>query len=148
MILSDHQVRVWLYQRPTDMRKSFAGLIALVKQQLAEDPLSGHLFVFINRRRNYMKVLYFAQGGFCIWSKQLTQGEFAFDRADQLKRSMHWNELMWLIDGIDIKDVRYRKRSVFAGESHNNLVKSAHEQRTRHRQHDSRRGRVATAQEG
>jgi len=48
MIFSDHSVRVWLYQQPTDMRKSFKGLIGLVKTQLKENPLSGHLFVFIS----------------------------------------------------------------------------------------------------
>jgi transposase len=128
MILSDHQVRVWLYQRPTDMRKSFTGLIALVKHQLYEDPLSGHLFAFINKRRNYMKVLYYAHGGFCIWSKRLTAGQFALP-AGGVKQALHWNELMWLIDGIDVRQVKYRKRSVFAGQSNRKLLDLAHEQR-------------------
>ena len=52
MLIPESQVRIWLYAPPTDMRKSFDGLSALVRTKLAEDPLSGQLFVFINRRRN------------------------------------------------------------------------------------------------
>jgi transposase len=58
MFFPKSRVRIWLYAKPTDMRKSFDGLSALVKHQLQEDPLSGQLFVFINRRRTQMKVLY------------------------------------------------------------------------------------------
>ncbi len=110
MIISDRNVRVWLYQQPTDMRKSFKGLIALVKNNLNEDPLSGHLFVFINKRKTYMKILYYAESGFCIWSKKLIQGQFAFDQSTQAKQSMTWTQLQWLIDGIIIEKARYQKR--------------------------------------
>lgn len=109
-MLIETNVRVWLYRRSTDMRKSFRGLIALVKSQLEEDPLSGHLFVFINRRKTYMKVLYYAQGGFCIWMKKLTQGQFAFSQSASVKQPLSWNELQWLIEGMEVKKVRYRKR--------------------------------------
>jgi len=114
MIFVDHVVRVWLYQQATDMRKSFKGLIALVKNQLQEDPLSGHLFVFINKRKTYMKVLYYSQGGFCIWMKKLTQGQFAFVEQAENK-SMSWQELQWLIEGIEVEKVRYRKRYQLPG---------------------------------
>jgi len=110
MIIADHHVRVWRYQHATDMRKSFKGLIGLVKNQLQEDPLSGHLFVFINKRKTYMKILYFAQSGFCIWSKQLIQGQFSFDEDDSIKKHMSWAQLQWLIEGIKIEKVRYMKR--------------------------------------
>lgn len=110
MILSDRSVRVWLCLQATDMRKSFRGLIGLVKQRLAEDPLSGHLFVFINKRKTYMKILYYAEGGFCIWMKKLTQGQFAFTESDGVKRAMSWQALQCLIDGIEYENVRYRKR--------------------------------------
>lgn len=53
MFFPEGQVRVWLHTRPTDMRKSFDGLSALVKHTLGEDPVSGHLFVFVNRKRNH-----------------------------------------------------------------------------------------------
>ena len=110
MILSDHNVRVWLYQRPTDMRKSFPGLIGLVRHQLQEDPLSGQLFAFINRRRTHMKVLYYAQGGFCIWMKKLTQGQFALDERGAEKKTLSYAQLQWLVEGIEIEKIKYRKR--------------------------------------
>ena len=110
MIFSDHTVRVWLYQHPTDMRKSFSGLIGLVKTQLKENPLSGHLFVFINKRKTYIKVLYYSDGGFCIWMKKLTQGQFAFKEQAKHKKAMSWSELQWLIEGIEMEKISYRKR--------------------------------------
>lgn len=113
MMLAGQPVRVWLYQRPTDMRKSFAGLIALVRHQLQEDPLSGQCFAFINRRRTQIKVLYYAQGGFCIWMKKLTQGQFAFDEHGALKQTLSYAQLQWLIDGIEVKQVVYRKRFTY-----------------------------------
>jgi len=76
MFFPEAQVRVWLYTQPTDMRKSYDGLSALVKNTLHEDPASGHLFVFINRKRTQMKVLYFDRSGYCVWSKRLEQGRF------------------------------------------------------------------------
>ena len=63
MLLPEFGVRVWLHVPPTDMHKSFDGLSALVRQKLAEAPISGQLFMFINRRRTQLKVLYFEQGG-------------------------------------------------------------------------------------
>jgi transposase len=95
------------------MRRSFKGLIGLVKQQLQEDPLSGHLFVFINKRRTYIKILYYQQGGFCIWMKKLTQGQFAFSEKGPIKKVMTWTELQWLIDGVEIEKIQYRKRHRF-----------------------------------
>ena len=68
MFFPESQVRIWLYTQPTDMRKSYNGLNALVKNQLKDDPLSGELFVFVNRRQNQMKILYFDRSGYCIWS--------------------------------------------------------------------------------
>ena len=58
MLFSEPRVRIWLYTQPTDMRKSYNGLSALVKSKLQDNPLSGELFVFVNRRQNQMKILY------------------------------------------------------------------------------------------
>ena len=74
MLFPESQVRIWLYTQPADMRKSYNGLSALVKQKLQEDPLSGQLFVFINRKRTQMKVLHFDRTGYCIWGKRLEKG--------------------------------------------------------------------------
>ena len=66
MVFPEGSVRVYLHEAPTDMRKSFTGLCALVSQVLDEDPLSGSLFVFINRRGNYLKALYWDRTGYCL----------------------------------------------------------------------------------
>ena len=72
MFFPEAGLQIWLYSQPTDMRKSYHGLSALVKNQLQENPLSGQLFVFINRRRTQIKVLYFDRSGYCIWMKDWT----------------------------------------------------------------------------
>ena len=64
MIAMQPQVSVFLYRRPTDMRKSFHGLLALTESNLKQNPLSGSLFVFVNRRRDRMKILYWGQTGY------------------------------------------------------------------------------------
>jgi transposase len=69
--------RWWLCTQATDMRRSFDGLSALVRHHLGRDPLDGAGFLFVNRRRTQLKVLYFDGDGFCVWSKRLEQGQFA-----------------------------------------------------------------------
>lgn len=76
MLFPEQQVRLWLCTQPTDMRKSFTGLSGLVRQQLEDNPLSGHCFVFFNRRKTQLKLLYFDRSGYCIWSKRLEQGQY------------------------------------------------------------------------
>jgi len=110
MLLPESSVRVWLYAPPTDMRKSFDGLSALVRQKLAEDPTSGQLFVFINRRRTQLKVLYFEQSGYCLWSKRLEAGRFHFNAQGADKQALSWTDLKWIIEGIDLASVRRFKR--------------------------------------
>lgn len=112
MFFPESQVRVWLYNRPTDMRKSYNGLAALARNTLEEDPLSGQLFVFINRRRNQCKVLYFERGGYCIWSKRLEQGQFHANPDHAAKQLLAITDLKMIIDGIDTRSVRYHKRYV------------------------------------
>jgi transposase len=106
----DAALKVWLYRRATDMRKSYDGLITLVKQQLYDDPLNGSLYVFVNRRRTQMKCLYFEGDGYCLWSKRLEQGQFRvrFDGAD--KARVELSTLKLLIDGIDVESLRRFKR--------------------------------------
>jgi len=68
--------RILAYRDPVDMRKSFDGLIAIVRHVLEEDPLSGDLFVFVNRRGSYLKLVYFDRTGFCLFAKRLERGRF------------------------------------------------------------------------
>lgn len=98
--------RIWLCTQPTDMRCSFDGLSARVRNHLGQNPLCGDWFVFINRRRTMMKVLYYAPGGYALWCKRLEQGTFA--RLQQ--RQLTLSELMLLIDGVDVQTVRHRRR--------------------------------------
>ena len=106
----DRALNVWLYRRPTDMRKSYNGLSALAKQQLRDDPLNGALYVFVNRRCTQMKCLYFEDGGYCVWAKRLEQGKFRvrFDGVD--KARIELSTLKLLIDGIDVDSLRRFKR--------------------------------------
>jgi len=110
MFFPEGQVRIFLHERPVDMRKSFTGLYALVKHVLGEDPLSGSLFAFVNRRGNYVKLLYFDRTGFCIWAKRLERGVFVRRHSGALKRSMSYMDLKLLLEGIELNDVRRRKR--------------------------------------
>src|SRR5699024_12337129 len=110
MCCPEDRVRVGLYARPTDMRKQFDGLAALARNQLEEDPMSGHLFVFINRRRTYMKVLYFDRGGYCLWCKRLEQGQFNYNVHRGDKQALSWTDLRLLLDGIKVEKSRQFKR--------------------------------------
>ena len=70
--------RIWLCRRATDMRRSFDGLSATVRNDLGADPSDGSWFVFVNRRRRMLKVLAFDGDGWCIWSKRLESGKPSF----------------------------------------------------------------------
>jgi len=108
MFFPEGQVRVHVYGRPVDMRKSFDGLHALTRQALGLDPLSGQLFVFINRRATQMKVLYWDRSGFCVWAKRLEAGRFVSDWRRIETREMDWTGLKLLLEGIEPKVVRKR----------------------------------------
>ena len=109
MLAPESAVRIWLYAPPTDLRKSFDGLSALVRSKLDEDPLSGQLFVFINRRRTQLKVLYFDCSGYCIWAKRLEQGRF-HPGGEGVKCRLAWTELKLILEGIDLGSIRRFKR--------------------------------------
>ena len=103
--------RIWLCIQPTDMRCSFDGLSARVRRYLGEDPTSGQWFVFINRRRTMIKILSFDAGGYWVWSKRLEQGQFGVGGGTtQDKRELNRTALLALVEGVDIKIVRQRKR--------------------------------------
>jgi transposase len=116
MFFPEAQVRVWLYTRPTDMRKSYDGLSALVKNTLHEDPASGHVFVFINRKRTQMKVLYFDRSGYCVWSKRLEQGRFQYRSSGAYKVALDWTQLKLILEGIELKNTRQYKRFQYPGQ--------------------------------
>jgi transposase len=103
--------RLWLCTQPVDMRCSFDGLASVVRQRLGGNPLSGDGYVFVNRRRTMMRVLYFEPGGYCLWSKRLEQGHFAMPQVgDQPARALSATVFESLLEGLDIEVKKQRKR--------------------------------------
>ena len=103
--------RIWLCTQPTDMRCSFDGLSARVRNHLGEEPTSGHWFTFINRRRTQIKVLAFEAGGYCVWSKRLEVGRFApLSAPGSVKRSLRPTEFLALLEGVDLVIKGQRRR--------------------------------------
>lgn len=96
--------RIFVYGKPVDMRKSFDGLIAMVSQQLAEDVMSGDLYIFLNRRKNYAKCLIWDRTGFIILAKRLEKGQFRLrNKGDKLL--IQKAGLRLLLDGMPIGGV-------------------------------------------
>ena len=110
MLLQEPNLNVWLYNQAVDMRKQFDGLAALAQAQLGCRANCGDLFVFINRKRTLMKILYYSKGGYCLWSKRLEQGHFHRLIAEEEKIALDWAQLQCLIDGINWQKTQKNKR--------------------------------------
>ena len=108
MFFPEGRVRVFVHGRPVDMRKCFTGLIAKTKRALGQDPLSGDLFVFVNRRGDYLKALYFDPSGFCIWAKRLERGRFVSNWQRAVDRQLDVTGLKLLLEGIEPAQQRLR----------------------------------------
>ena len=104
-------MQAWICIEPTDMRRSFDGLSLITRSIIRQEPTSGHLFVFFNKRRDMVKILYWDSSGFCIWSKRLEVGSFATLRQAGDSHSVHLDRahLLLLLEGIDIEKTRKRK---------------------------------------
>jgi transposase len=109
-MLSSGTHQIWLYTGVADMRKQFDGLAGVVKQQLGMSANLGDWFVFINRKRTMMKVLYYHQGGHCLWSKRLECGTFAKVDSNGKKTALNTAQLQCLIDGIYWQKDKQNKR--------------------------------------
>jgi transposase len=106
-------VRVYLCCEPVDMRKSFDGLEAATRHVIKQDPLSGHLFAFLNRRGNIVKVLFWDRSGLCILAKRLERGRFRLPEEvgpGQRQLEMESAELGLMLEGIDLRGARRRPR--------------------------------------
>jgi transposase len=120
MLTLPTSLRVFAHRFPTDMRKSFDGLCGIIEAQLGQSIESGHLFLFFNRRRDRVKVMYFAGDGIVILYKKLEGGTFETPRGwrDTLQGApatssgieMQVSELALILEGIDLASVRRRKR--------------------------------------
>ena len=103
----DEPQRIFAYTEPTDMRKSFLGLICLVQRVFPErDPHSGDLFVFVNRKGNYTKILAWDRTGFTLFAKKLERGRFVFPASDRTQE-LSEKSLRFILDGIPL-GVRHR----------------------------------------
>ncbi len=100
--------QIFLVSGATDMRKSFNGLVAIVENELGHNPLSGHLFVFSNRQRNRVKVLFWDRTGLWVCAKRLERGTFFWPQGEDSCVEMTAAELMLILGGIDLKDSRRR----------------------------------------
>ncbi len=105
-------IRIFLCTTPTSMTYSFDSLMARAKNIFDQDPLSGHLFLFFNRSRDRIKILFWDQDGFCIWYKRLERGVFQFpDAADGEQRlELTYDQLTKMLGGIDLRTGRRRRR--------------------------------------
>lgn len=113
MISLGHHTKVYLAAGPTDMRRAIDGLAALVEDVLEQDPLSSYLFVFCNRRRDKLKLLFWQHNGFWLWYRRLEPQRFwwpdADDEAPCLELSLR--ELGWLLDGLDLSRVEAHRKA-------------------------------------
>lgn len=110
-------VRVYLSIAPADLRKSFDGLSAQVREVFGREPLDGHLFLFLNRRRDRLKILYWDRDGLALWYKRLEAGTFQLpaDAGDAQGLELDATQLAMLLGGIDVRSAQRRKRYLRAG---------------------------------
>lgn len=109
-MLTASSAKIWLYLGTADMRKQFDGLAALVNNQLQMQAQQGDWFVFVNRKRTMIKVLYYHQGGYCLWSKRLECGTFGKVAGNGYKIALNTAQLQCLIDGIYWQKGKQNKR--------------------------------------
>jgi transposase len=112
MIHLPASVRVYVCTSPCDMRRSFDGLHALVTGTMQLDAFGGHLFVFANRRKDRVKIMYWDRDGFAVWAKRLEEGTYAmpFSKDDEPRSEITAQELGALLSGIDLSVAKRRKR--------------------------------------
>lgn len=102
---SSHQY--YLYRDPTDMRKGADGLSGLIRMGMDRDPLSGEVFIFVNRRRDKMKLLVWESSGFVVWYKRLEAGTFELPAVGG---QISWQKLVLILEGVSLSSVVHRKR--------------------------------------
>jgi transposase len=113
MFTMPSSVRIFVATEPTDLRKSFDGLSAAVAHALGNDPLSGHLFVFFNKKRTQVRCLFWDRTGYCVLAKRLARGRFRF--TEQLESGsriveLESVELALILEGIELKGALRRAR--------------------------------------
>lgn len=108
--------RYFLYGPAADMRKGFSGLGGLVRQHMGHDLMSGDVFIFVNRRRDRIKLLMWDATGFALYYKQLESGTFELPECHgEQSAELRWAELAMMLEGIELKSAKHRKRYLKAG---------------------------------
>jgi transposase len=110
----------WLCPSGVDMRKGFDTLSGIVRRDMGRDPLSGEVFIFMNRLRTTIKLLHWERGGLVLYHKRLERGRFSLPVFDEQSRCyhLHWRDLVLMIEGISMEKVVRKKR-------YENLTKTA-----------------------
>ena len=113
MLTFSSQLQIYAYTQPTDMRRGFAGLSAIVREEFQADPTDGSLFLFINKRRDRMKLLHFADGGFWLYYRLLEAGTFETLQAadtDVCQLKLDATELSMLLSGVSLSQSGKRRK--------------------------------------
>lgn len=106
---------VYLCREAVDFRKGINGLVVLVEDRLSMDPFSEQLYIFCNRRRDRVRILYWERSGFCLWMKRLERERFKWPRAtDEAVVTLSGQQLNWLLDGYDITRLQPHKSLRFS----------------------------------
>jgi len=103
MFSLNDSMRYWLYNQPTDMRKSYHTLSGIVSNCMGLDPYNGDVYIFMNKPRNRIKLLHWEPGGLVIYSKLLEAGTFGYPsnvRKDDVSGIIHWRDLVLIVEGI------------------------------------------------
>ncbi|UCC32210.1 MAG: IS66 family insertion sequence element accessory protein TnpB [Phycisphaerales bacterium] len=115
MLTLPPSVRIFVCLAPADMRRSLDGLAAMTRDTLREDPLSGHLYVFFNRRRDRTKILFWDRSGLCLYYKRLERGVFrlsSLEDSNSRGAEIEAAELSLILEGIDLSRARRRARFI------------------------------------
>lgn len=99
-------LKIWLYSRPADMRKSIDGLSIVVAEQMEQNPCGQDVFVFHNSKKDKLKILYYDKNGFCLWYKRLEKGRFKLPQMSNNSYALTIEQLRWLLDGLRIEELR------------------------------------------
>jgi transposase len=110
MLSLSPSVRYFFYRQQADMRKGFDGLSGYVRNELGRDPLTGDIFIFINRRRNQIKLLLFEGDGFSVYHKRLERGSYEIPDGSEDCLVLQRDQLQFILQGVVLKSVRRRKR--------------------------------------
>ncbi len=103
-------LRYFLCCKPDDMRNGFDGLAGIVRNQLENDPVSGAVFIFLNKSRTHIKLLYWDGDGFVLFYKRLESGRYALTTHNSLSKELKREELLMLLEGLSFNEMKRKKR--------------------------------------